>query len=113
MLNLSQKEDEVIYTIGRRFPSIRINAKKKKMDKSTKVDCENGSCVRSVVALYAGEKSDGNIYENGHIVIKQKEEERRIRQFKCGKKTFLAVVVLSVMVFLITGAFLLFSSSGM
>ena len=84
-LYLLQAKDEGFYTMGRRFPSIRLKSKDKKdakkilafsaSDKAVEVNGAKGSCVRAASAIYGDEPSklddfESNIYENGHIVMK-------------------------------------------
>jgi hypothetical protein len=102
-VSLLLKIDEALFSIGRRFPSIRLTSEAKKAnkkkvhredqslysqpDKSSKVNTDIGSCSRPVAAIYGtltqtyGSKLDlnssvdSNIYENGHIVLQQHKAE--------------------------------------
>ena len=120
--------DEGIYTIGRRFPSIRVKSKEKKKekkksfyqkskDKKLNVETSKGSCARPVEAIYGTLSEDhqleSNIYENGHIVMKHETESLKCQKICCGKKPsqcLMIVIIVSVIIFILTGSFLLLSS---
>jgi len=141
-------KDEGFYTMGRRFPSIRLKSKDKKdakkigagscasSDKAVEVNGSKGSCVRATSAIYGdSEDFESNIYENGLIVIKQNVQNNKNKccglrwgfgsqnpknpkksnntesRNPCGgkkpKQYLIATVILSVIVFVLTGASLL------
>ena len=120
--------------MGRRFPSIRLKSKDKKdskkhatscttIDKAVKVNETKGSCAKAVSAIYGDPATDAtsldgdfesNIYENGHIVIKQ-DLQRGTFKFCGAKKTrqyLVVIVILSVIIFILTGASLLITRGG-
>lgn len=127
-----KKDAEGLYTIGRRFPSIRIKGKKEgkkkainQQDTEIEVNHQSGSCVTAVTAIYAyheknsqyTEENNSNIYENGHIVLKQEKKQQNkssccLCQFLKAKKSkiLLFIMVVSVISFVMTGGWLLYVS---
>lgn len=125
-------DNEGLYTIGRRFPSIRVKGKKEEKkakilkDSAAEVNHQTGSCVKAVTAIYAyhgksiedqHDLEESNIYENGHIVIKQQKGQRPrpaccLCQFVKRRKStiLLFVMVMSVLSFILTGGWLLYTS---
>jgi len=94
----NEKLDESLYTVGRRFPSIRsIKPKERKEakkdlyakpDKSVKISTESGSSARPVTAIYGtlthnfqskidmSLPDESNIYENERIILKQLNQKK-------------------------------------
>ena len=113
--------------MGRRFPSIRLKSKDKKdakkilafsaSDKAVEVNGAKGSCVRAASAIYGDgppklDDFESNIYENGHIVMKNDDSTAKSGKCCCNggkipKQCLIGTVVLSVIVFIFTGASLL------
>ena len=97
--------------MGRRFPSIRLKSKDKKdakkilafsaSDKAVEVNGAKGSCVRAASAIYGDEPSklddfESNIYENGHIVMKNDDKgwyikRAQAQKFSINKKSTISI----------------------
>ena len=137
-------EEESLYTVGRRFPSIRSvkskNRKEAKKDLYAKPDKgimnksnESGSFPRPVAAIYAPTTTndfqskldlgldggpESNIYENERIILGKYKKPiwwpvAGIRRFKKPKTShvLIAVMIISVIVFLSAGAILIYKPS--
>ncbi len=121
------EEIEELYTIGRRFPSIRVKRDDKKDQKRDAALSKNqvGSSVMAVTAIYGeihkqktlkpppvqGFGPESNIYENGYIVMKKQAKKKcKCCSLTQSSKYMLAIVLLSVIVFLGTGSTLLYTS---
>ena len=143
MNNKKLEEEEALYTVGRRFPSIRSvkskNRKEAKKDLYAKPDKgimnkanESGSFPRPVAAIYAPTTSDfqskldlgldggpeSNIYENERIILGKYKKPIwwpvvGMRRFKKPKTShvLIAVMIISVIVFLSAGAILIYKPS--
>ena len=142
--NNKKLEEESLYTVGRRFPSIRSvkskNRKEAKKDLYAKPDkCimnksnESGSFPRPVAAIYATTTTndfqskldlgldggpESNIYENERIILGKYKKPiwwpvAGIRRFKKPKTShvLIAVMIISVIVFLSAGAILIYKPS--
>ena len=106
--------------MGRRFPSIRVKDKKakKKKDASNCIEYSNtvGSCARPVSAIYGtldyNSSEKANIYENGHIILRQRQKSQQnwFQKCCCQKPALLTVIILSFAVFLTAGGVLLYQS---
>ena len=120
--------DEALYTVGRRFPSIRVKSKDRKdakkelyatPDKSINRPLESGSCARPVAAIYGTITNEfqskmslpeSNIYENERIILQQNNKTRWCKKPKTSH-VLLSVMILSVIIFLSAGAILLYKPS--
>ena len=142
--NNKKLEEESLYTVGRRFPSIRSvkskNRKEAKKDLYAKPDKgimnksnESGSFPRPVAAIYAPTTTndfqskldlgldggpESNIYENERIILGKYKKPiwwpvAGIRRFKKPKTShvLIAVMIISVIVFLSAGAILIYKPS--
>ena len=142
--NNKKLEEESLYTVGRRFPSIRSvkskNRKEAKKDLYAKPDKgimnksnESGSFPRPVAAIYAPTTTndfqskldlgldggpESNIYENERIILGKYKKPIwwpvvGMRRFKKPKTShvLIAVMIISVIVFLSAGAILIYKPS--
>ena len=113
----------MIFLIGRRFPSIRVKDKKTKKKETKTIDISKeeysntvGSCAQPVSAIYGtldNSEKLSNIYENGHIILRQQQRQNSNSKWKriCKEsKPVLAVILVSFVVFITAGAILLYQS---
>ena len=115
-------QSEGLYTIGRRFPSIRVKDKKAKKKEEvntldynvSNIEYNSGSCARPVSAIYGTLEHPeklSNIYENGHIILRQQRRQTsKWRRICKESKPVLAVIVVSLAVFITAGSILLYQS---
>ena len=72
-----------------------------------------GSCAQPVSAIYGTLDNDklSNIYENGHIILRQQQQRNSKWKRICSEsKPVLAVIFVSLVVFITAGAILLYQS---
>ena len=108
----------ILNITGRRFPSIRVKDKKAKKKETKDVSKEEysntvGSCAQPVSAIYGTLDNDklSNIYENGHIILRQQQQQNSKWKRICSEsKPVLAVIFVSLVVFITAGAILLYQS---
>ena len=79
-----------------------------------------GSCPRPVEAIYGTlqneNQDENNIYENGHIVIKGQKKPENFLVKLCGRQPsqcLIIVMIASVIIFVLTGSYLLITTGKM
>ena len=82
----------------------------------SKEEYSTGSCAQPVSAIYGtldNSEKLSNIYENGHIILRQQQRQNSNSKWKriCKEsKPVLAVILVSFVVFITAGAILLYQS---